>query len=303
MSRCLFCESSGRASSTPSKRSPRNSRRKTRSPFSCLFAHASLTVDWCSLSFQLSRLSLYACSEERKRIVLDRAIRLREARKISAERQEAARREREEALKRYQERLAIAQRRRESLHAVEDRQVNAAVHDLIEESSSWITLENMNEKITEELFNTPGASTGYKTVQSHLWKYQTYVNSFHRMFTDSTYFANNTPEMAEAQRVEQKEEGKEVMHRVLLENFLNTLISTGEERAKFRNLIEDFSKFSAENDAWSEVDQMIDTATENPSKDEDGSQDGGVVNTTSRDFRSRGRGGSRGSAGGKRRGA
>ncbi len=60
------------------------------------------------------------------------------------------------------------------------------VEDLTRESAAWITLANLDSKITPALFAQP-ATTGLITRTSDLWRYQVVTHSLHRVVNGELY--------------------------------------------------------------------------------------------------------------------
>lgn len=183
-------------------------------------------------------------SAERQKIVLDRAIRLREQRKISKEKQEAIRRRRKEALRQYQEKLAHTHEIWEQRQQVRSKCISAAIDDLKEESAHWITSDNVDEKITDALFATPGASTGVHSPFSEHMVYQTYVASFKRMFTDSDFAraqSHHNDQITPA-GLARFDRDKETARRMMVEHFVNASIASGEERSKYKHFIKEYTE-------------------------------------------------------------
>lgn len=189
---------------------------------------------------------------------MERAVRLREHRKISQERQEQARKRREAALRLYQEKLAKTHLLWEEHQALQKKREDLAVKDLIEESSTWITKDNIETKITDALFDVPGANTGLSTVWREHWNFQTFVPSIRRMFTDLDARTKSSS-LAErfAGRSRDLEGDKLLMRRIYVEEFLNSSIESGEERAKFKDLVEDFSRSFEEHGAFDDLDEGL----------------------------------------------
>lgn len=219
---------------------------------------SELRKKWQEDFAEKARLEAERQAAERHRIVLERAVRLREHRKISQERQEQARKRREAALRLYQEKLAKTHLLWEEHEALQKKREDLAVQDLVEESSTWITKDNIETKITDALFEIPGATTGLSTVWREHWNFQTYVPSIRRMFTDVDARAKSSS-LSErfADRSRDLEGDKLLMRRLYVEEFLNSSIESGEERAKFKDLVNEFSVSFQEYGAFDDLDDEL----------------------------------------------
>ena len=190
---------------------------------------------------------------EQQRLVLEKAIRLREKRKASLARQEQAKKKREEALDRYREKLA----RNHIVHAQRVAVQNESFKNLIDtleaESSSWITLDNIDSKITEELFAAP-ATTGLVTSESRHWRHQLLTIQLKRMLSPEFVTESNSNGSL-ADRLQQRGQAKSVK-RLLLQEFLEPMIGSGQERANQQEILD---KFAAEMEGHFVVDEELDT--------------------------------------------
>jgi hypothetical protein len=127
------------------------------------------------------------------------------------------------------------------------------IADLVEEQKVWITLENMDKVITPALFNAPQATTGLIMRQSDHWRYFVHPDSYKRniaeiralpgedengnMMPDETYkFRLGSPdevwEDRQAEIFQQRSQS-----RLQVEESLNALIGTSEERANYESLV------------------------------------------------------------------
>jgi hypothetical protein len=111
--------------------------------------------------------------------------------------------------------------------------------DLVDESSGWITKEQINERITPELFACESASTGYMTRETNHWKYQVFTPKLGRLLDPQfqSKFTSNTMLMDKLQTKSQYRVAK----RVVTENLLDQLVGSGKERENYKNLVNELS--------------------------------------------------------------
>ena len=186
---------------------------------------------------------------ERQRLVLDKAIRLREKRKASAVRQEQAKLKREDALQLYREKLARNHVFHEQRVAQQQNRYLELTEALREESATWITYENMDSRIVEELFAKP-ATTGLVTGESRHWRHHLMTINLRRVVSPE-FVAENAGSSSLADRLQQRGQLKSVK-RMLVEDFLEPLIGTGEERANYQEILDKFAKEFADLDVGDE---------------------------------------------------
>jgi len=172
---------------------------------------------------------------ERKRIVLRRAIALREKRIRRAQALVEEKLQRERDLLRARERLFRTQLKWEARKATEDARVQQALTDLQKESENYITASNLDEKVTADLFGKFPATTGIVTPHSNHWRYEVFTPKVQRLL--STSFREEFETMSKS-RIKAKMVGQSrVTKRMLTEEFLNDMIGTGEDRDKFQELV------------------------------------------------------------------
>ncbi len=208
---------------------------------------------------------IYLFSAERQRIVLERAVKLREDRRLSQQRQQEDFKRKAAARRRFQENLARSQLLWEEQQALQSKRTQAAINDLHEESSTWINASNVDTKINNALFEEPGASTGLHTRCSEYWAFQTFVPSFKRFFTDEQFIrktGNNKQEDDFHNLLQTRREQKHVFHRLLMENFLEASVGSGKERAEYQEILKEFLQPGKASDgiveSFRDHDEMID---------------------------------------------
>lgn len=124
-----------------------------------------------------------------------------------------------------------------------------AARDLEEESKHWITLDNMDQKITEKLFEKP-TTTGLTSVSSDLWRHHCYNITLGRLD-----HMDAMPKTAmDVKR--QFHADLAVDKRMQAEEYLNTIIGKGEDRAKFAEYLNDYLVSESLNRDKSEEDQF-----------------------------------------------
>jgi hypothetical protein len=99
-----------------------------------------------------------------------------------------------------------------------------------EESKHYISPDNINEKITANLFRSDATSTGLTNKYSDLWRYQVIAPSLKRFRKDSMFMSHigkdyNQPDMKKA------EDQTEL--KMQITDWVNEMIGTGEDRSKF----------------------------------------------------------------------
>lgn len=173
---------------------------------------------------------------ERRKIVLERAVKLREHRQQTAKNLESQRKVREENYRRYKENLARTHITWEEIDAKKKRQHVAALKDISAESSQWLTRENYKSLISPDLFERYPTTTGIVTPNSEFWRHEVFALSLKRLLS---------PEFIDTQLKTTKDEARRIQRgqaraakRTMVENFLNTIIENPEDRAQYRSLVD-----------------------------------------------------------------
>jgi hypothetical protein len=172
---------------------------------------------------------------ERRKIVLQRAVKLRERRQETARNLETQRKMREEQLRKYKENLARTHILWEESRAKLNRQRQAAMKDLTEESENWITPENKHLYITPEFFARHPTTTGIVTPFSDYWRYEVFVPSLKRLMSD--HFVDKLQKTSKDEMWARHQGQARVAKRVMVESFLNNVIDNPEDRAQFKTLV------------------------------------------------------------------
>lgn len=190
---------------------------------------------------------------EKERVVLAKAIRLREKRKQSVVRQAADKAAKVAAGVRFKEHLAnnlrVYSDRKKELNSWHE----ALASELEKESQYWLSAEDVDAQITEEFFDQP-STTGLLMKDSEHWRYQVETiklkrfdakheeegdedlvaagAAFHNFRDNGTW---TEQDYRNAYRKKNQLEG----HRAIAQDFLESMIGTGEERAQYRKLLQE----------------------------------------------------------------
>jgi hypothetical protein len=182
---------------------------------------------------------------EAKHRLIQRAILMREKRKAQIIRSDIHKQKLAAAKVRYEEKLAHTIVLKEKEEAKQVDRYKRLLNDLQEESSAWITLDTLDEKITEDLFMQP-ATTGLTTKYSDNWRYHVESMKLKRLCaianTPSEYYKSSTnlssPEMALRKY--------KSAFKLNVYDFLMPLVGTGEDRGRYKELVNKFSSALSE---------------------------------------------------------
>jgi hypothetical protein len=193
---------------------------------------------------------------EKEKIVLAKAVRLREKRKESVIRQEADKKAKQMAYTKYlahlEQNLVVHCQRLE-----EQTKINALYdHDVEEESSTWITEANMDSKITTALFEKP-ASTGLLTRESELWRWQLHSMKIDRLMNHSAETSSDFAGSSLAERLEFRGQIRSA-RKIMVQDFLEPMIESGADRQGYDELVEKFTSKFEDLDAWHKADEVDD---------------------------------------------
>lgn len=188
---------------------------------------------------------------EKDRIILEKAVRLREKRKDSEIRQLQVKAARANALQLYKEHLArnlIVHRQRLD---IQQKRYQKLTDDIMHEKNTWITNQNMDKKINKELFKKQ-STTGIITNNSEHWRWHTVTLNVDRMMSPE-YVSINSTNSKLADRFNEKNQSR-LSKKMLVQDFLEPMISTGEQRAKFKELVSQFTSVFDETGAMTDHD-------------------------------------------------
>ena len=180
---------------------------------------------------------------------------MREKRQDSAIRQEQARKAREAALDRYERQLTVTKMYKEKIFAEQQSRYVRALQDLERESSVWVNKSNVDNLITEQLFATP-TTTGIVTRYSEHWRYNIMKTDYKRIMSGDLY-DQLTANSALTNRLNMKAQSN-LTKRLFVEDFLDQMIGTGEERGQYKDLVDKFVMQFGKMEALTEVEQYYD---------------------------------------------
>jgi len=183
---------------------------------------------------------------EIERAILRKAIRLREKRQDSERRNELKRIAMEKIRLNYREHLARLSVRAKQKDEVRRARLQRLIEQLEAESKYWITPQNMEEKITEELFQKP-CTTGVVTKYSEFWRYYCRSSNVNRTLIQIMQDMNETPgsdSRTDSVRARMEERArKNTMRKEAIAHMLNGMIGTGKDRERYEEFVDGFSSF------------------------------------------------------------
>lgn len=112
------------------------------------------------------------------------------------------------------------------------------IADLTSERSAWINSENLDQKITEELFDNKFTSTGLVLKDSKHWRYQALTFKWNRKYS------KEVSELVEDQTLKNRVgfvlSQEQLNNRLLVEELVRPMINTGKNRSEYEDLVNDF---------------------------------------------------------------
>lgn len=197
---------------------------------------------------------------ERRRVEIEKAVRLRQKRAESAIRQEADRQLKIAANRAFKEKLMREQLIRDVRKSDEQVRYKGLVTDLKDESDSWITKENMHRKIVPALFETP-STTGLVHKYSPIWRYHIESLSLDRFLSPSYQTEadknNNDPGARLTARLEARAQLK-AYEQFVMEDMIDSMIDTGADREKYKEIVKQLTIDSRDEDGESLFQEEID---------------------------------------------
>jgi len=197
---------------------------------------------------------------QKEKVVLAKAMGLREKRKQSALRQAADKEKKANAAVAFSEHIA------KNLLVHEERQLMQAKRheelskEYTRESQVWLTSANVDERITAEFFDAP-STTGLVSIDSEHWRYAVHSINLDRFRSLQTSDVGVPSDYSLEERMDVHKQNISSRH-LLVQDFLDPLISTGAERAQYRDLLKKFSRKFDDSNAFSLIeDDLEDTAT------------------------------------------
>lgn len=195
---------------------------------------------WTADYKEQQELAIEKKRKETQRVILQKAIRLRTKREDSDTRNALKKYNNERAEYFYKEHLAKLNIIRSKKAVIQKKRFDSLVRSLEAESKYWVTPENMDSKITEELFNKP-CTTGVVNKSSEFWRNYARCTNINRLLfgvlphmKDEDTINDVILERTQAERATKED----------IMGTLNSMIGTGEDREKFDELVEDFSTFT-----------------------------------------------------------
>jgi len=171
---------------------------------------------------------------ERHEIVIKKAIKLRDHSTQSAIRAATHKKIAEESLLRYKAKLAASQIVEADKLEAQRKRYHMAVADLEDEKKHWITKDNMETKITEDLFATP-ATTGLTNKYSDLWRYHCFAIDLDRLMA-----MEKNPKSAMEWRKQMRADHN-LDKKLQVAEYLNTIVGTGADREKFKEFVDEYT--------------------------------------------------------------
>lgn len=214
-----------------------------------------LRKEWTKEIAERRELEKRRIELEKEKVVLAKAIRLREKRKESVLRQEADKKAKAAANERYQahlQRNLVLHNERVAEQAKIDKLYGI---DIEEEKKTWINEDNMNSKITAALFEKP-ATSGLLTRDSELWRWHLHSMKLDRLMNNSetsSDFAGSSL----AERLEFRGQVRSA-RKIMVQDFLEPMIESGSERAEYDELVDRFTTKFEELDVWHKADEVDD---------------------------------------------
>ena len=130
---------------------------------------------------------------------------------------------------------------REKKAAIQRKRFESLSRSLEAESKYWVTPENMDTKITEELFSKP-CTTGVVNKSSEFWRHYARCTNMNRLLFG--VLPNMKDEDTINDVILERTQGERATKEDIM-GTLNSMIGTGEDRERFDELVDDFSSFTS----------------------------------------------------------
>ena len=193
---------------------------------------------------------------EKEKVVLARAVRLREKRKESVLRQEADKQAKLAADEKYKQHLARNLVVHEQRLQEQEKVIASYRDELLGEKDTWITEENMNDLITPALFEGP-TSTGLLTKDSDLWRWQLHSLKLDRLAQNDLQSTTDFGGSSLAERLQFRGQIRST-RKLMVQDFLEPMIESGADREKYEELVDHFTTKFEELDVWHKADEVDD---------------------------------------------
>jgi hypothetical protein len=138
----------------------------------------------------------------------------------------------------FREHLARNQVIRDQRKAVQQERYQALLKDLDAEKDVWITRAQIETKITEDLFSSQ-ATTGLVTRHSEHWRWQMVPMNIQRMMSPECRVESSGSHLTD--RLAQRGQVRS-MKKLIVQDILEPMIGTGSDRARYKELVDKFSK-------------------------------------------------------------
>jgi len=190
---------------------------------------------------------------QKEKVVLAKAMGLREKRKQSALRQAADKERKAKSEAAFSEHIAknlLVHEERQRMQAKRHEELSK---EYTRESQVWLTAANVDERITAEFFDAP-STTGLVSIDSEHWRYAVHSINLDRFRSMQT--TDEPSDYSLEERLDLHKQNISNRH-LLVQDFLDPLISTGAERAQYRDLLKKFSQKFEENDSFSIIEDDL----------------------------------------------
>ena len=151
------------------------------------------------------------------------------------------------------ERIAISSIRIEQHKKLQQQRYLKLIKELSTEKVAWLNHDNLETKINEQLFLRPSA-TGLLTAHSNHWRYHLFTMNFKRIL--SPEFIDTYLDKVVGDRMSTRGHIRSVKN-MIVEDILDPMIGTGSERAKYKELVEKFSKVFDARGGLDSVDEYL----------------------------------------------
>jgi hypothetical protein len=191
---------------------------------------------------------------EKEKVVLAKAIRLREKRKQSVVRQAADKAAKIKAAEEFEGHLANNLLIHEDRISTQEKYYHDFADELTQESEYWLTPDNIDSIITEEFFEKP-SSSGLLFKDSEHWRYALHTLKVKR------YQDNTSSEMRGSSLSDRMDRLAELRstRRLMAQEFLEPMIGTGAERARYNEILAETNEiFQSDNKMWEDIEDADD---------------------------------------------
>ena len=205
--------------------------------------------------YTLLSYSLILYREEKRLVVLQKAVRLRERSVVSAQNIIKDKELKAAAMLRYKEHITKINLIAEKNEEIVRKQHNEMHAALQHEQQCWIdTPAKVEEIINESLFDSNACTTGLETRTSENWRH--YAVPFNLNVLFNTEFQNrygpsdSSPEARYVEAMSNK--------RLEVRDMMNTMISSGSDRQNYSEIVDKFVDLYSDNDVLLEPGDFLD---------------------------------------------